>query len=246
MGAGALERERRAEVARLLDDGGVARVDQRARHEVEGLLGTARDHDVIGSAADTATDQEFCDLGAQRGPAEGVAVVCHGRQVASDRLAVRAAELCNGQTLDVDLAAREVEARGAGRGFVGPAWRDRDAAGALGEQPVPRELAARGRRRPRICGRRRGAARHERPLADVGPQNAVIDEPLIGLGHGVAAELQDRGELASRGEALALWEPICGHQNAQIVGELEIEGFPSLPVGLEGELEHGFNLLDPI
>jgi hypothetical protein len=42
------EGRQRAHVGRRLDDDLVARIEEDLRHEVEGLLGAGRDHDVVG------------------------------------------------------------------------------------------------------------------------------------------------------------------------------------------------------
>jgi hypothetical protein len=69
---GRLEGHRRAEVPGLLDDYAVTRVDEHACHEVDDLLGSGYDSDLLRRALDATGEERTGDLAAQRQPALNV------------------------------------------------------------------------------------------------------------------------------------------------------------------------------
>src|SRR5262249_37609086 len=84
VGAAALEGQRGAEVARLLHRDGVARVDQRARREIDRVLEAADDGDVVRRAGDAAAGEVARDLAPQGRPAEGCGGAARARRRARD------------------------------------------------------------------------------------------------------------------------------------------------------------------
>ena len=219
------ERERGAEIARLLHHDGVAGVDEQARDQIDRLLRAVHHHDASGVAVDAPRDERACDRLAQRAMAAGVALVGEGAQALSERARPGAPQLAAGQGLGIASPRAEVEARRARRA---PRPQDRSAA-------PPRARAARRARSRRARGRApaRRATRPSPPRATKVPRptcersQPASTSGLVGLVHGVAREPETLGEIAAGRQALARQQPPRFDQPAQVGLELAVEGLPS-------------------
>ena len=187
----AQERER-ARVARVLDGDGVARVDERARDEVEPLLRAVHDEERVGVGRDAPPREPLGERLAERPVAERRAVG-EERAVARD-LREERGERRGREIPLVGREAREVVRRG-----------DRLGRRRLRDDPQEerrRDAVPRGRRAEHGRGAR--APRDARAAALVRLDPALALEDLERLVDRRPVHFERAREVAGRGEALAL------------------------------------------
>ena len=222
----AAEGLQRADEGRLLDDDGVARVEEDARREVEALLRAGQHHHLGGRAAHAARRHHLRQRLAQRRESLGGAVQQGGGADVGEDLGEQLAQLVEGQ-----------QVRG------GHAEGERDDVGALGEaQQVAdqRVLEARGGGAEELPpGQLLGAVHppgravergDDGAAPDVGVDERVGAQFLVGDEHGAAADPQRLCEAALRRQPEAGREPPRDDEVADLPRDLPVDGLAARPV----------------
>ena len=200
----------RPRVGGLLDGHEVARIQQRARHQIEALLGAVHDQDLLGAHLEAEAEQVTGQVLAERRVAARGVVLQELPPFVADHAVEHAPERVGGEEARVGHPAGEGDdARHGSRhlavGEPSPGI-GRDHLGALGQEPGPVES---GRRRPRRLGPGRNLVGDEGPLPDVGPRPPARHQLVIGQGDRgpvdsqLPRELPRGGELDARGEQSA-------------------------------------------
>jgi hypothetical protein len=235
------EGEGRTEVARLLDHHRVARVEECAGYEVEGLLGPVNDEYVVRLAGDPPGYERAGDLVAQGARATGLDAVGDRRKLPHGA-AGGAAQDIERKRSELDATCPQVEVHPP----LPPRGHPRQKAEmpTLGEEALPHEAPA-PLGAALAAHRRGGRQRHERPLAHVRGHPARLRQALVGEVHGVPAQTERSRQLPGRRQLLARQQPTRLDEPTHVATQLAVEGLGSLRVGAKGEVQHSGSLLDP-
>ena len=183
-GAGGVERVQRAQIARAIDDDGVAGVDEAAREQIEPLLRAREHQDVLRLAAESLRDRV-----AEHGQPFGRAVSPRQAHVALERPIHRPAVGVDRKRLERRNAGRHRQHRRVRR--VPEEIANRRIARARrggGDFPAPGERRARGL----------GRGRDERAAADVAAHEAARLEIAVCVDDGRPADLERAARARAR------------------------------------------------
>jgi len=106
--ARATERHRGEEVAGILDDHGVARIDQCPRDQIEGLLRAARHQHLVGVSRDAASRELTRNRSTQLGFAERVEVIGAIAQAAVERNEILLSVLTGPESRTLDFVVEQL------------------------------------------------------------------------------------------------------------------------------------------
>ena len=219
-----------ARVRRLLDRDEVARVEQRARDQIEALLRAVDDQDVLGARLEAEAQQVAREVLAQRRVAGRRIVLQELAPLLANDAVEHAAERVGREERAVRHAAGEGDhARGRpGHLAEGPAAARirRDDLGGLGKMARPLEA----RRVGRGLDRSRRLLGDEGALPHVGACPAAGDQVLVGLRHRGAIDAEVPSEVARRGQLHAGRQQPLGDQPLQVQLDLSRQRQPSLAV----------------
>jgi hypothetical protein len=226
----------RARVGRLLHRDHVARIDERARDQVEALLGAVDDEDVV----DPRLDAEPQEVGGQVRAEGRVAVAARrvleeGRALGADDLVQHPAERVGREESAIGHALREGDQRPGALGDRDAPFRPRAGdVGAPREQARPVERDPRRGRRGRPVPARRWRG-DEGPLPDVRPGEAPGHQLLVGERHGRPVDAERPGQLPRRRQLHAGREPPLTDQALDLRLDLAGERDRPFPVELQAE-----------
>jgi hypothetical protein len=232
-GAGSREQVDGARVGGLVDEEGIARIEERAGDQVEGLLAARRDQDVLGRGGDSLAGEVFGDQGAEPGDAVPRGVLEGLGALRAEHVVEATLEQLVGDEIGGGLHARASDRR---LPPLRPAHAIHPAQRLDGGRP--REEGIPGKPRPirRLSpDRRRDRVRDERAPTDGRHDEARGFEIGVGPHHGVAVDTELLGEVTARREAEARGEDPRSDPPDDLVEDLAMEWI--VGAGVEGEAE---------
>ena len=217
-------------VGRLLDGHEVAGVQERARDQIEALLGAVDDQNVLGPRLEAKAQEIAGEILAQGRVAARRVVLEQLAPFLADDPVEHATEGIRGEQRAVGNAARERDDAGPRSGALAPRLAAARVGGhdlrGLGEKARP--LEPRGRRRGGRGGRR--GVRDEGALPHVRARPATGHEILVRLGDRGAIHAELLGELARGGKLDAGREQTLADQPLEVQLDLPGQGQPAITV----------------